>query len=296
MRFLTVTCAVSALAVLAAPPGAGGPPAPAPFLEKDTAELLRLLEGTWSNDRQALFSTEAGDRAGSLVPLQVMHVRPEPGGGLRLVIRTEVDGREAREQVHQVSVTGASGEPGGSIAEPGAGPAACRMTWQRAAGGFTGSLAGAGCGPDLPFQPGAEAAPLTVSVSGSELFMSDGAREIRFRRARPFDCWAGVLRGASHGDSGEGLSDWDFRQGIRLHDQGGEAQIETGETPPRRISLKLRDVDWPFGERRPSLTLYVHEAGDPRAVSYAWAEGGADRIGINLRWIQASCTRQGAGD
>ena len=85
-------------------------------------------------------------------------------------------------------------------------------------------------------------------------------------------------------------------QGIRLHDQGGEAQIETGETPPRRISLKLRDVDWPFGERRPSLTLYVHEAGDPRAVSYAWAEGGADRIGINLRWIQASCTRQGAGD
>jgi hypothetical protein len=29
-------------------------------------------------------------------------------------------------------------------------------------------------------------------------------------------------------------------------------------------------------------------------VSYAWADEGAARVGINLRWMQASCTIDGA--
>jgi hypothetical protein len=114
----------------------------------------------------------------------------------------------------------------------------------------------------------------------------------QLRRVRPFLCWTAVLRGVSHGESGEGVpSDrWDFRRDVWIHDQGGRALIETDETPPRRVELRLRDVDWPDGVRRGSLTLYVHEAGEERAVSYAWGEAGAERIGINLRWLQASCT------
>lgn len=82
-----------------------------------------------------------------------------------------------------------------------------------------------------------------------------------------------------------------FRNDVTLHDQGGEATIETDETPPRQIKLVLRDVDWTYGVNRASLVLYVYEdVDDDRAASYAWAEGGAERIGINLRWIQASCT------
>ncbi len=110
------------------------------------------------------------------------------------------------------------------------------------------------------------------------------------RRARPFECWTAILRGAEHGDSGEGQNDWDFRRGVKLHDQGGVAELMTDEEEPRRIRLKLRDVDWPYGTNRPSLTMYVHEGDSERAVSYTWTEAGADRIGINLRWIQASCT------
>ena len=64
----------------------------------------------------------------------------------------------------------------------------------------------------------------------------------------------------------------------------------TDEETPRRIRLKLRNVDWPYGTNRPSLTLYVLEGESDRAVSYAWNEGNAERIGINLRWLQASCT------
>jgi hypothetical protein len=59
---------------------------------------------------------------------------------------------------------------------------------------------------------------------------------------------------------------------------------------------------WPF--RRPSggrpwyrepagreLAVHDHAADDPqRAVGYAWADPEAERIGINLRWMQASCS------
>lgn len=114
----------------------------------------------------------------------------------------------------------------------------------------------------------------------------------KLRRARPFQCWVAVLRGAEHGDSGEGIasSAWDFRRDVFIHDQGGRAQIVTDEETPRTIELRLRDVEWPDASRRPSLTLYVHEGGSDRATSYSWTEGGADRIGLNLRWLQASCT------
>jgi hypothetical protein len=34
----------------------------------------------------------------------------------------------------------------------------------------------------------------------------------------------------------------------------------------------------------------AHRPGEDRAVSYAWADPSADRIGITLRWMQAICT------
>ena len=59
------------------------------------------------------------------------------------------------------------------------------------------------------------------------------------------------------------------------------------------LVLRLRSVAWPPPSRnRPSLVLYVHTLDEPnRAVSYSWADPAAQLIGINLRWVQASCTR-----
>ncbi|MCC5869516.1 MAG: chromophore lyase CpcT/CpeT [Gammaproteobacteria bacterium] len=107
---------------------------------------------------------------------------------------------------------------------------------------------------------------------------------------RPSPGGAAGVRGAQHGDSGEGLADWKFQREVWLHDQGGVARLVTDEAPPRNVELHLRLAEWPARDRRASLTLYVHETGNERAVSYAWAEADAERIGINLRWLQASCT------
>jgi hypothetical protein len=53
----------------------------------------------------------------------------------------------------------------------------------------------------------------------------------------------------------------------------------------------MRNVVWAQGPNRPSVVLYVHTPDDPdRAAAYSWADPDAKRIGINLRWMQASCT------
>ncbi|MFN3865002.1 MAG: hypothetical protein ACK4RT_12055, partial [Erythrobacter sp.] len=65
-----------------------------------------------------------------------------------------------------------------------------------------------------------------------------------------------------------------------------------GEAPD--LSIRLRNVTWAKGSRnKPSLVLYVHKDDPERAESYSWASPDASLVGINLRWVQASCSRTG---
>lgn len=131
-----------------------------------------------------------------------------------------------------------------------------------------------------------------VDEAGAYVYGHRAGVPHQLRRARGFTCWTAVLRGAEHGDSGAGAApeDWFFQREQWIHDQGGELTITTDETPARQVTLRLRRVEWPYGTNRPSLTLYVLEEGAERPVSYAWGEYDAERLGINLRWLQASCT------
>ena len=52
----------------------------------------------------------------------------------------------------------------------------------------------------------------------------------------------------------------------------------------------MRRVRWPTGTNADSLVLYAHRPGEERAVSYTWGHVDAERIAMNLRWMQASCT------
>jgi len=275
-----------------------GEPSP-PYLERDRDDLVRLLTGTWSNDRQVFFADEAGYDANRVAPLQTLVLEPEEARPGALVSRRGAGSAGQADWVYVFRVDGGSGNVVQDILLPDGTSSGCAVWWTRAAGSFAGAGQGEGCEGVFPAQEADGLLQVNLTLSSTELHIRAArgglVSDTQMRRARPFVCWAGVLKGASHGDSGSGPGDWDFRRDVSLHDQGGEAVIETAETPPRRVRLKLRDVDWPYGDRRPSLTLYIHEGDDARAVSYAWAEGGADRIGINLRWMQASCTRAGTG-
>jgi hypothetical protein len=87
-----------------------------------------------------------------------------------------------------------------------------------------------------------------------------------------------------------------FEQKLVLHDQGGRAKLGGGATGAQETIIRIRYVTWAAGStNRPSVVLYVFKPDAPEeAVSYSWADEGAVRVGINLRWMQASCTIEGA--
>lgn len=115
-----------------------------------------------------------------------------------------------------------------------------------------------------------------------------GEPTLELRRARPVSCWVAIPREARKPD---GSIDWYFVRDLRLHDQGGRVNAGGGSSGARPLVLRMRNVVWAQGPNRPSVVLYVHTPDEPdRAAAYSWADPDAKRIGINLRWMQASCT------
>ena len=95
------------------------------------------------------------------------------------------------------------------------------------------------------------------------------------------------------------------------HPLHGVLALYTGQTEDKRrrqyiISIEagavlyyiqLKKTSFPAGKWPDVFELFVHEDGreegasyDTNALSYAWTSIDADRIGINLRWMQASCS------
>lgn len=113
------------------------------------------------------------------------------------------------------------------------------------------------------------------------------------RHARPTTCWAAIRKDAPKADGGE---DWAYAPSLQIHDQGGRARFGGGDSGAPEVTLRIRHVVWPKAaegqmQRGPNLVLYIHRPDAPdRAEAYVWADYGANRIGINLRWMQASCT------
>ena len=175
---------------------------------------------------------------------------------------------------------------------------------------------------EVYFDPeaGKEAAPkLTISVSGGKVTYLDdfgaptsapagvavvkieddvatlntGKRTTELRRGNPTTCWASVRKDKPKAD---GKEDWHFVPALKSHDQGGRIRVGGGASGAPEAVFRMRTVYWPKPwSSRPSKVLYVHTADDPdRAVSYSWANIEASRVGVNLRWIQVSCTIDGA--
>jgi hypothetical protein len=141
-----------------------------------------------------------------------------------------------------------------------------------------------------------------LMLSETELWINDQARDeqggyvfgnkanepVKVRKLRPFSCWVSTLK---PGSDPEDQANWSFAANQPIHDQGGRLWLEPGEKANVKVGLKMRNVVWPYGRNQPSLVLYVYDEANPeKAVSYSWADPDATRVGINLRWMQASCS------
>jgi len=114
-----------------------------------------------------------------------------------------------------------------------------------------------------------------------------GASELR--KSRAMSCWVSVKKfaGKPNGDA-----DWTFANKLKVFDQGGRVAV-AGEGLAPDVTIRVRNVTWAKGSRnKPSLVLYIHKDDPVRAESYSWAAPDANLIGVNLRWVQASCSRE----
>ena len=112
--------------------------------------------------------------------------------------------------------------------------------------------------------------------------------ESELRLARAMQCWVSVRKFAKKPDGSE---DWSFSHSLEIFDQGGRVLVP-GEGLAPDVTIRVRNVTWARGSRnRPALVLYVHKQDPVRAESYSWAAPDANLIGVNLRWVQASCSR-----
>jgi len=117
---------------------------------------------------------------------------------------------------------------------------------------------------------------------------SDAA--VKLHRARQFTCYADIP-----GVGGGRDIPYTRYDNLSLHDQGAETWFV--DKDGRNLGLRLFNVDWPINNydgyfTRDSLVIYVIEKlddGSTKEHGYAFTLPEANRIGINLKWLLASC-------
>lgn len=138
--------------------------------------------------------------------------------------------------------------------------------------------------------------------SGKILFGREDDEPIKLRRAKSFSCWA-AFKTEKVKTNGEAV--WDFFPDLTIHNQGDIAEFTTSDMQPKHYFIRLKETVFPAGNRPDVFELFVHErvTDDDStrtkkdiatiryqdALSYTWTNTAATRLGINLRWMQASC-------
>lgn len=232
-------------------------------LDRDLRLFESWLPGEFDNAEQFFFAQEQG----VAVPPR-MHATITASGPHTFTVRYFAGNDltkpvEERQAVASIDANGA----GLKLSSPG-----CDIRWMRRANQFAGVSSAGSCGAKVETR---------LILSAGDLWLGD---EARLQRAHAWTCWM-----ATPHDTDPTTSF--FAPGLKILDQGGEVWIRTDDATPREIGYRLRQVDWPAGTNQNALTLYVLKKGEARAPGYAWASPDASRIGINLRWVQGSCTK-----
>jgi hypothetical protein len=225
---------------------------PEGIAERDARELEETLVAVWNDTEAIYFARESRSAADEITSLTIALGE---GGGL------SVQGNAPG--LHGISLQPTAA--GVDLTVSGA-RAPCRLRMRRVGEAFLADRAEP-CPGSVP-----------TFVTSDALALSDGTE---LRRADPYACWV------SRQKEGGG---WTWTPDVEVR-EGEYVQVPDEADVPRPAGIRLRHVRWPYGTNRDSLVLYVHEAEDEPAVSYAWTEPDGERIAVNLRWVQANCTR-----
>lgn len=227
--------------------------------ERDLREFKDMLPGLYDNQEQVYFQDNLDLPKAQRLPRLTLTITPD-GDSFKATTESPT-GRKTEATLNYYIKDGKI-----HSRETRDGQVDCERVFTRGLEHFRGE----GCG-------GAVIASKTGFIFGAP------DTPFKMRRARPFKCWVSPQK--TDGSYG-------FYNDVIIHDQGGRAWVEGDRHD--RVGIKMRNVSWPSGNNRPSLVLYAYRGDDEdKAVSYAWTGPTSERIAINLRWMQASCT---AGD
>ncbi len=158
----------------------------------------------------------------------------------------------------------------------------CSLFWHRGAAEFKA-------------KPGKDCADPVIRkmvLSEKQLWMSLPGVEngdFKLHRIRSFECYADIP-----GVGGGRDEPYERYENFKIHDQGGAVWFTSKDD--RKLGISLFLVDWPINNyegifTRDSLVIYVSEEteGTRKEHGYAFTEPDANRVGINLKWMLASC-------
>ncbi|MXY51216.1 MAG: hypothetical protein F4Y86_01610 [Gammaproteobacteria bacterium] len=238
-------------------------------------ELVELLAGEYDNNEQ-VWQQGVDDEP----PDPRRHWRFERRGPASMALA--VGHGQAASDAPELTLSFAEGVDGLVTEVSGM---ACRVRWrERDGGAYEGRTESC---PGLPATLHVDREWLTATWPAES-----GERVERARRVRHYTGWVALRRDRL--DPAAAQDDYVFLREARWHDEGFLLPVlDGGDATGYAIELARLTYQ---NTRTAVLKLGVVDTATGETLAYSWAEPGAGRIGINLRWIQAGLTREGSAE
>ncbi len=182
----------------------------------------------------------------------------------------------------------------------------CGVYWKRENGIFIGSMKPKACnflskrsGKRIFITDSLKLTPNELWIrdeaedeNGNYVFGHKGKIHHKLIRCRAFKGWIAI---AKEGVDKANITDADyiFIPNLRLHDQGWKKRVVLPDGTVTPYTVELSQVV--FQKTIPVMKLAIYEEGKTKALTYNWTNPEAERIGINLRWIQVGLTEVKTG-
>ena len=251
--------AAALVALLGAAIGHAGPP-----------ELIDLLAGEYDNNEQIWQQGVDGEAPGSRRHWRFGNV----GDGV-----VELSVGQGQTAPDEAAWTLTFSEDASGITAQTRGAAQCHYRWHATDTGYEGRVEAA-C-PGLPEVLAIDDAGLTATWR-----TPTGVQVERARRSLPYTGWIALRRSHLDAAAGDGYV---FVRDARWHDEGFLLPLLDGDQPTG-YGVELARLTYQ-NTRAAVLKLGIVDTATGETIAYSWAEPGANRIGINLGWIQAGLTR-----
>ena len=292
------------------------------ILNKDLEDFAQVLQGVWDNEIQTFFEPEIGIPQNArhtrlhvkIIPInaqgfgtKTFYAEYRQNGESGTLVRARVWSLNIAPAQMAISLRAFEPKSTADLATLAAGASklnaiklsdftplsGCDINFKRRANGFEGETMPGAC--KVAHSDGRilnvterhfigndawDVSDIGVDNRGQRVFGNLDDAPTHLRRAAIFKCWASFTQG----NGNQLLSD------LELHDQGGEVQAKF--TGVATLRLRLRNIEWPIGTNRPSLTLYLLQGKEEFAQIYAWSDPDAKRIAVSYANFQASCTKQ----